>query len=100
MQYEYVWPIGPDRCKDDRCAPCRYLHLKRATLNGGRDRLSDEELQYVGIGVPARDTSGGWRQPNDLAAVIADQLSAEDTAMLRELMDVGDPGRERLRFLE
>ena len=47
-----------------------------------------------------RDTSDGWRQPNDLAAVFPDQLSPEDSAMLRELMDVGDPGRERLRFLE
>ena len=77
MQYESVWPIGPDRCKDDRCAACYYLHLKRRALNGGRDRLSDEELAYVGIGVPSRDTSGGWHQPNDIAAVFLDQLSAE-----------------------
>jgi hypothetical protein len=67
VQYEYVWPIGPDRCKDDRCAPCRYLHLTRQALNGGRDRLSDEELQYVGIGVPAGESSGGSRSTLSLS---------------------------------
>jgi hypothetical protein len=30
-------------------------------------------------------------------AGFADQLSPEDSAMLRTLMDVDDPGRERLR---
>ncbi|MGA9160882.1 MAG: hypothetical protein WB297_08485 [Actinomycetota bacterium] len=61
MQYEYLYPLGPDRCRDDRCVACSYLHLKRRALNGERDRLSRGELMFVGVGVPALDTSGGWR---------------------------------------
>jgi hypothetical protein len=43
--------------------------------------------------------SGGWHQPDDLAGLNGDQLSAEDSAMLAALMDTGDPGQERMRFL-
>jgi hypothetical protein len=99
VQYEYIWPLRPDRCRSDRCAPCYYHHLKIQALNGGRDKLSPDELEFVGEGVSARVRSGGWHQPDDLAGLNGDQLSAEDSAMLAALMDTGDPGQERMRFL-
>ena len=100
MQYDYIWPLGPDRCKDDRCAPCTYWHTKKAALNGGQDKLSQRELEFVGVGMSLRVVpSDGWQQPNDLAGLIGDRLSAEDSAMLAALMDTDDPGRERMRVL-
>jgi hypothetical protein len=92
-----VWidPLGPDRCRNDRCAPCDYWHKKKLALNGGRDTLSDEQLAFVGVGLAARSTSGGWRQPITLPAHLS-----PDAAMLRALMDIdGMPGQERMRFL-
>ena len=96
--YELIWPLGPDRCRSDRCAPCTYWHTKKLALNGGRDKLSPDELEFVGVGMNQHaGSSGGWHQPNDL--VIGDQLSAQDQAMLAALMDTGDVGQERMRFL-
>lgn len=95
----YVDALGPDRCRSDRCAPCTYYHLKVQALNGGRARLSPEQLEFVGATVHWHDTAGGWRQPVDAVGQFEDQLSAEETAMLPALMDVGVPGRDRLDFL-
>ena len=77
-----------------------YAHLKTAALNGGRDRLSPEELAFVGVGgVPRRDTSGGWHQAGNLAGPIGEELSAEEQFMLAALMAVDAPNRDRLEFL-
>jgi hypothetical protein len=94
-----VWidVLGPDRCRSDPCAPCTYWHLKKAALNGGRDRLSREQLEFVGVGGWAPGpTPGGWHQPDTLPAHLS-----PDAAMLRDaLMDIEDtPGQERMRFL-
>jgi hypothetical protein len=40
------------------------------------------------------EPSNGWHQPNTLPAHLS-----PDAAMLRALMDIGDPGQERIRFL-
>jgi hypothetical protein len=77
-----------------------YADLKAAALNGGRDKLSAEELEFVGLGASRRrDTSDGWHQAGSLAGLIGDHLSAEDAAMLAALMEVDVPARERLEFL-
>ena len=84
MQYEYIWPLGPDRCRSDRCAPCTYWHTKKAALNGGRDKLSPEQLEFVGVGnARARaDLSGGWHQPDTAPYELTSILSASDTELL------------------
>jgi hypothetical protein len=93
-----VWidALGPDRCRDDRCAPCAYWHLKLHALNGGRATLSAEELEFVGVVSRRRDVSGGWRQPSTLPASLS-----PDGAMLQALMSIEavDLGCDRLRFL-
>lgn len=60
-------------------------------MNGGRDRLSQRELEYVGFGDFRRDTSGGWHQPD----TIPDHLPP-NSALLFALMDID---RDRLEFL-
>ena len=54
--------LGPDACLVDRPAPCFYWHLKQRALNGERDKLSDEELEFVGVG-RRRRRPGGWHEP-------------------------------------
>jgi hypothetical protein len=67
-------------------------------LNGHRDRLSHEELEFVGATVHGHDTSGGWHQPADSLFELDSILSAEDAAILQSLMSV-DTSQERLEFL-
>jgi len=40
--------LAPDACSDPS-APCAYWHLKLHALNGGRDKLSERELTFVGV---------------------------------------------------
>jgi hypothetical protein len=95
-----VWidALGPDRCRTDPCAVCSYWHTKLEALNGGRDKLSLEQLALVGVVAPPRDTPGGWRQPAGLGAYELDSiLSAEDTELLQALMNAGSA--DRVEFL-
>ena len=41
-------PLSPDVCHTDRSAPRWYWHTKLKALNGGRDKLKPEELEFVG----------------------------------------------------
>jgi hypothetical protein len=78
------------------CSAC-YGHLKAKALNGGRDKLTESELEFVGATVHVRDTSGGWRQPNADPYELSSILSAEDTELLQALMNAGYP--DRVEFL-
>ena len=64
-------------------------------LNGGRDKLSERELTFVGVGVPTRTTSGGWRSAGGIAVEDDPEMSAETVTMLQVLVS----SRERLEFL-
>jgi hypothetical protein len=57
------------------CSAC-YGHLKAKAVNGGRDRLSPDELAFVGVVAPPRDTPGGWHQPNTAMFELESILSA------------------------
>jgi hypothetical protein len=81
--------IGPDCCRSDPCAVCAYYHLKEHALNGGRAKLSREQLEFVGVVARHRDASGGWHQPNTAPYELGSILSAEDTELLQALMMVG-----------
>jgi hypothetical protein len=77
-----------------------YGHLKRAALNGGRDKLCPEELEFVGVEVRSADvrrSPGGWHQPNTAPYELSSILSPEDTALLQSLMNAGST--ERVEFL-
>jgi hypothetical protein len=83
-------------------APCIYWHTKVAALNGGRDKLTDEELEFVGVGnVPAtRDTSGGWIQAGNMAGVIRDRcLRRSRRCSPHSSPSTYLPGQEQLEFL-
>jgi hypothetical protein len=87
-----IEPLAPDAAAPipRRPAPA-YWHLKLHALNGGRDKLSQRELEFVGVGASVRTRSDGWRQPDGLH--LNDPLegfgvSAEDSAVLHSLMDI------------
>jgi hypothetical protein len=72
--------------------------LKKAAMNGGRDRLTAEALEFVGVSASSgssRPLGGqdGWRQPNTAMFEIDSILSAEDSAMLQALMNAGNADR-------
>jgi hypothetical protein len=50
-----------DALGSDRCAPCAYWHLKLEALNGGRDKLSPDELEFVGVTSTPHEVTGGLR---------------------------------------
>jgi hypothetical protein len=52
-----------------------------AALNGHRDRLSDEALQFCGVSRSSSTASAGWTQPNNL-----NDQGLEDLAKLRAVM--------------
>ena len=79
---DIVSALGPDACRSDRNAPCRYWHTKVAALNGQRDTLTDEELEFVGV-APRRRNRSAWHAPR--TTVPYDEAS--------------DPGERRLDFL-
>ena len=58
----------------------RVLAQEVAALNGGRDRLTDEELEFVGVGTSRRSKS--WHEPKTTPYDVA-----------------SDPGERRLEFL-
>lgn len=96
MPFDTLEPL-PDACLSDPSAPCFYWHLKLAALNGHRDRLSAEQLEFVGVVSRRRDTSGGWHQPNEiglLASVDEQDADPELTPILQALVN-----RDRLEFL-
>jgi hypothetical protein len=107
MPYEIKAPLTGEAiaCQHPRihlAAPC-YWSTRLAALNGGRGKLSAEELAFVGAGSGAPPRSGGWHQIGDLPALAsADSDSAQgsetDAAMLKAMQALG-LGRERLRFL-
>jgi hypothetical protein len=68
--------------------------VKKVAMNGGRDRLTDEERAFVGVGTSRARASDGWHQQSDLGGLIGDRPSAEDSAMLAALMDADDAGGE------
>jgi hypothetical protein len=82
---------------------CAYLihpSSLRQVASRWAGRALPEELEFVGVGVSVMtDNRGGWHQPDTAPYELDSILSAEDTAMLAALMDVGDPGQERMRFL-
>jgi hypothetical protein len=67
-------------------------------MNGGRDKLTESELEFVGATVHVHDTSGGWHQPADSTYELDSVLSANDVELLQSLMSVGT-SQERLEFL-
>jgi hypothetical protein len=79
--------------------PLCYWETKKLALNGGRDRLTREELEFVGVISRRRDSSGGWHQPNVSVIVDSAGMDPADRELLQALMDVEVPDRERLRFL-
>jgi hypothetical protein len=85
-------PLGPDACRSDPSAPCLYWHLKLHALNGGRGKLSQRDLDFVGVGVtpPLRD---GWRSP---AGLYVDEFDDEVDPVLKALARLGG---SRLEFL-
>jgi hypothetical protein len=63
-------------------APCYYLHLKERALNGGRDKLSQRELEFVDVDVWPINTPV-WASPTGLYLddpIEGFGLSAEDSA--------------------
>jgi hypothetical protein len=69
-----------------------YGHLKAAALNGGRDRLSDEERAFVGVGTGPL-TTPGWRSPTGL---YLDEFDGEVDPVLKALAMLGQSGLEFL----
>jgi hypothetical protein len=72
------------------CSAC-YGHIKKAALNGGRDRLTEDELAFIGVTKSSRTATrpDGWRQPNTAMFEIEAVLSPEDSGMLQALMNAG-----------
>ena len=94
-----IEPLAPDDYRSDPSAPCAYWHLKLHALNGGRDKLSQRDLTFVGVDVWPIVTPG-WRSPTGLYLddpLEGFGLSAEDSAALQAIMTIGS--RERLEFL-
>ena len=98
-QWDSVEPLAPDACRSDPSAPCFYWHLKIQALNGGRDKLSEPDLTFVGVDTWPIVTAG-WRSPTGLYLndpLEGFGLSPEDSAALNAIISVGS--RERLEFL-
>ena len=65
-----------------------YFHLKASALNGGFGRLTDEEREFVGVGIPQEYVPSG--NSDDWTSLLANA---------RQTLGMNDPGQERLRFL-
>jgi hypothetical protein len=97
--FDVLESLAPDACRFDPSAPCFYWHLKLHALIGGRDKLSQRDLTFVGVNTWPIVTPG-WRSPTGLYLddpIEGLGLSAEDSAALHAIMAVGS--RERLEFL-
>jgi hypothetical protein len=85
-----IEPLAPDACRSDPSAPCAYWHTKLHALNGGRDKLSRRDLDFVGVDTWPINTPG-WHAPTGLFLDLwsdLPELSAEDSAVLRSMMDI------------
>jgi hypothetical protein len=77
-----------------------YGHLKAQALKGGRSKLSERELEFVGV-CETRMSSDGWVQPGQLPALRSvDERDADPelTAILqarRGAVRSGEPDRGR-----
>jgi hypothetical protein len=60
--FDALESLAPDACRSDPSAPCFYWHLKLHALNGGRDKLAQRELTFVGVDTWPIVTPG-WRSP-------------------------------------
>jgi hypothetical protein len=97
--FDALEPLAPDACRSNPSAPCGYWHLKLHALNGGRDKLSERDLTFVGADTWPIVTPG-WRSPVGLYLddpLEGFGLSAEDSAALHAIMSAGS--QERLSFL-
>jgi hypothetical protein len=98
--FDVLEPLGPDACRSDPSAPCYYLHLKRRALNGERDKLSERELAFVGVGGPLN--TPGWRAVESFPVLRAFELDDSGAApvdrLFAALLAVGS-SQERLEFL-
>ena len=88
-----IEPLAPDACRSDPSAPCWYWHTKLHALNGGRGKMSQRDLEFVGVGSTPRGSSGGWRNP---AGLYLDEWDAEVDPVLKALALLG---QSRLAFL-
>jgi hypothetical protein len=96
--FDAIEPLAPDACRSDPSVPCAYWHTKLHALNSGRDKLSQRDLDFVGVGVWPINTPG-WASPTGLYLndpLEGFGLSAEDSAALHAILAVGS--RERLEF--
>jgi hypothetical protein len=86
--YGFDEPLEPDRCRHDRCAPCRYWHRKELALAGYQ--LPDEDARFVRVGITSTSPTDGWQTAHFPPDTVADPpgLSASDTALLQHLMAV------------
>jgi hypothetical protein len=88
--FDVLEPLAPDACRSDPSAPCcLYWHTKLHALNGGRDKLSRESLDLVGVDVWPINTPG-WRSTTGLYLddPLEGLLSTEQIALLRSVMDI------------
>jgi hypothetical protein len=101
-----IEPLAPDACRDDHSAPCYCLHLKNRALNGERQKLSAEELEFVGVGNREHaHGSDGWHSITGLLWMTsADANDVEgdkiDAAIVKAYRFLGMvPPQDRLGFL-
>jgi hypothetical protein len=66
------------------CSSC-YAHLKFIAMRGGA--LTEDWSSFVGATVHCHDACGGWRPPIRAAGGGDSVQSAEDTELLRSLMN-------------
>jgi len=88
--FDVLEPLAPDACRSDPSAPWAYWHTKVHALNGGRDKMSQRDLTFVGVDTWPINTPG-WRSPTGPFLddpLDAFGLSAADSAVLRSLMDI------------
>ena len=119
-------PVVATRRRRQRSVPCRrwtrssrspltpaaptprrrvwYWRTKLHALNGGRDKLSRRDLDFVGVDTWPINTPGGWHAPTGLFLDLwsdLPELPAEVAAGLHALVAIStvDVNRERLEFL-
>ena len=97
--FDALEPLAPDACRSDPSAPCFYWHTKIHALNGGRDKLSERELTFVGVDTWPIVTPGCARRRGLYLddSLEAFGLTGEDSAALHAIMSIDS--RERLEFL-
>jgi hypothetical protein len=84
--------LAPDACRFDPSAPCAYWHLKLHALNGGRSKMAQHDLEFVGVNTGPL-TTPGWRSPTGL---YLDEFDAEVDPIQRALALLGQSRVELL----